>query len=162
MEDSSIKDVGWTDLRDLLKIDKVGRPTTPVGQEGLFVFCKENYHVSMQALNHAIKKNPEMRFLRATGCHKLRELHYVGLTYSLGMGFEDLIDKLGKRCILEELALGWGLSLQPLEKLAPAFSRLKAISVGLGAEVDHRLLCLIPEICPLLESVVLRFQDLNN
>ncbi|KAG0492064.1 hypothetical protein HPP92_005462 [Vanilla planifolia] len=118
--------------------------------------------VSMQALNHAIKKNPEMRFLRATGCHKLRELDYDGLTYSLGMGLEDLIDKLGKRCILEELALGWGLSLQPLEKLAPALSRLKAISVGLGAEVDHCLLCLIPEICPLLESVVLRFQVISD
>ncbi|PKA62385.1 BTB/POZ domain-containing protein FBL11 [Apostasia shenzhenica] len=118
--------------------------------------------VSMEALHYVMKRNPNIRCLRATGC---RNLHYYGRDVSIctrGVGIENFLDLLSKRCNLEELALGWGFISPPLEKLKPAFSKLKAISLGIGAVMDQDLLRLIPKTCPLLESVVLRFQVISD
>ncbi|XP_020680076.1 BTB/POZ domain-containing protein FBL11 isoform X2 [Dendrobium catenatum] len=114
--------------------------------------------VSMQSLNYVIKRNPEMRSLRGTGCSKLHHGGDQNLAYTHRTEFQDFLDELGKRCMLEELALGWGFSSIGLERLQPAFRNLRILYVGLGAEMDHHLLCLVPKICPLLESLVLRFQ----
>ncbi|PKU84509.1 BTB/POZ domain-containing protein FBL11 [Dendrobium catenatum] len=102
--------------------------------------------------------NPEMRSLRGTGCSKLHHGGDQNLAYTHRTEFQDFLDELGKRCMLEELALGWGFSSIGLERLQPAFRNLRILYVGLGAEMDHHLLCLVPKICPLLESLVLRFQ----
>lgn len=71
---------------------------------------------------------------------------------------EDIFCELGKKFALEEIAIGWGLSSSQLEMIKPSITKLRALTLGLGASIDNHALCAIPGICPLLESVILNFQ----
>lgn len=59
--------------------------------------------------------------------------------------------------MLEEIALGWGFSYSSLEALKPAISSMRKITVGLGGSLGEDSLGRLPNICPMLESIVLYF-----
>ncbi|KAJ6831516.1 BTB/POZ domain-containing protein FBL11 isoform X1 [Iris pallida] len=118
--------------------------------------------ISAQALTYIIKRNPLLRYVSATSCRNLQKHESNGLASIGGSSSEDLFSELGKNYILEEVALGWGFSSLELEKLKPAIGKLRAITMGLGASLDHHTLSVLPELCPLLESVVLNFQVISD
>ena len=114
--------------------------------------------VSTQALTYIIKRNPHMRCLKATCYRNLHKFNCSSTSSTSSSTCEDLFCELGKRRDLEEVAFGWGFSSFQLEVLKPAISKLKAITVGLGASPDNHTLYVIPEVCPQLESIILIFQ----
>ncbi|XP_020245630.1 BTB/POZ domain-containing protein FBL11 isoform X2 [Asparagus officinalis] len=118
--------------------------------------------VSSQALTHIIKMNPRMRCLKATCCRNLYQFKDKSMPDISSSTSEDLFRELGKTCILEEVALGWGFSSFQLEMLKPSISKLRAITLGLGASLDNQTLSVIPEVCPQLESVILNFQVISD
>lgn len=118
--------------------------------------------VSTQALTFIIKRNPHMRCLKATSCRNLQKFNCNSMPNASNSTYEDLFCELGKKCVLEEVAFGWGFSLFQLEMLKPAINSLKAITMGLGASLDNQTLSVIPEVCPQLESVILIFQVISD
>lgn len=99
-----------------------------------------------------------MRCLKATCCRNLHPFKDKSMPDTSSSTREDLFCELGKTCILEEVAFGWGFSSFQLEMLKPSISKLRAITLGLGASLDNQTLSVIPEVCPQLESVILIFQ----
>ncbi|VVB02306.1 unnamed protein product [Arabis nemorensis] len=120
-----------------------------------------NTTISRMALTRVITNNPDLKSLKARGCKNLLQLHVDGRSDNFFSG-QDLFNCLGKGSRLEELEIGWGFSYFSLEPLRPAVSFLRAISVGLGASLGEDALKLLPSACPLLESVVLYFQEISD
>ncbi|CAN8316642.1 unnamed protein product [Cochlearia groenlandica] len=117
-----------------------------------------NTTISNTALARVISKNHNLKSLKARGCKNLLQLQIDGRTDS----FSPLFNCLRKTTRLEELEIGWGFSYFSLETLRPAIAFLRAISVGLGASLGDDALKLLPSACPLLESVVLCFQEISD
>lgn len=132
--------------------------TVLTGVKSLIFFLLAIIQVSTQALTFIIKRNPHMRCLKATSCRNLRKINCNCMPNASSSHCEDLLCVLGKKCVLEEVAFGWGFSLFQLKMLKPAIRNLKAITMGLGASVDNQILGVIPEVCPQLGSVILIFQ----
>ena len=103
-----------------------------------------------------VKRNPSIKLLRASGCvnfHNSKSISSMSMTLK---SCEDLLfNELNNNCLLEDVAFGWGFTSSSLFKLKKAFSGVKFLSFGLGASVD---ISLLPDICPFLETLVLRFQ----
>ncbi|XP_008788422.2 BTB/POZ domain-containing protein FBL11 isoform X2 [Phoenix dactylifera] len=118
--------------------------------------------VSMQALTSVVRQNPGVRILKATGCRNLHQPNCDGLMLTGGASFEDLLHELSKSCIMEELAFGWGFSCLTMKELEPAMRKLRGITLGIGASPGHYVLCALPKMCPLLESVILIFQVISD
>ncbi|OVA03610.1 Leucine-rich repeat [Macleaya cordata] len=127
--------------------------------------------ISGAALAHIIRRNPGLKLLKARGCRNFcyqesnleaSALPYKVLSYSGCPEGDELHVELGSNCILEEVAFGWGFSCFSLENLGAAIRSLKAITVGLGASFGEYGLKLLPNFCPLLESVVLNFQAISD
>ncbi|KAJ4980106.1 hypothetical protein NE237_010886 [Protea cynaroides] len=127
--------------------------------------------VSGASLVHIIRRNPSLRLFKAKGCRNLchcgsrqeeGELTSEVLPYHGCSSGEDLYFELGRRCMLEEVAFGWGFSPFSLKYLGLAIKSLRAITAGLGASFGHHSLTLLPETCPMLESVVLYFQVISD
>lgn len=118
--------------------------------------------VSMKALTSVIRRNPGVRILKATGCRNLHQLNSGDCMLTGGASFEDLLRELSKGCIVEEMALGWGFSSLPMEELELTMRKLRGITLGIGASPGHHVLCALPKMSPLLESVILVFQVISD
>ncbi|CAL9770597.1 unnamed protein product [Musa acuminata subsp. burmannicoides] len=117
--------------------------------------------VSMQALTSVVRRNTGIRCLKATGCTKLNRPDTYDLASAVTANHKGYLFELSQHCILEEVAFGWGFSILSVEELVP-LSRLRCITIGLGASPGHHVLCLLPKMCPLLESVILIFQVISD
>ncbi|KAH7671420.1 RNI-like protein [Dioscorea alata] len=114
--------------------------------------------VSMQALAFIMRRNSNVKCLKATGCKNLHQ-HGSSRTHGVEESHHELLAELGRIPALEEVALGWGFSTMSLDKLETAIGKLRAISLGLGVSLDHNSLSVLPRISPLLERVILTFQQ---
>ncbi|KAK9075026.1 hypothetical protein SSX86_003345 [Deinandra increscens subsp. villosa] len=121
----------------------------------LEVLDVSNTKVSAAAVAHVIGRNPRLKCVKARGCKNL--LQQGSRTESKNLYFE-----LGKLCKFDEISVGWGFSYLSLEDLKPAISLLKAIEVGLGGSLGHDGLKWLTVTCPLLESIVLYFQEISD
>ncbi|KAJ9181420.1 hypothetical protein P3X46_009553 [Hevea brasiliensis] len=123
-----------------------------------------NTMVSGAALSHVVNGNPALKCLNARGCKNLihQGSNASGVELSSSYSCRDLYAVLGKKCKLEEIALGWGFDWFSLVALRPAIMSLRAISVGLGGSLGEDALRLLPTTCPMLESIVLCFQVISN
>lgn len=121
------------------------------------------FQVSGAALSLVVRTNPGLKCLNARGCKNLfpPENTKKEAKFSSSYSCEELYIQLGKTCILEEIALGWGFSYFSLQDLKPAILSLRAMTVGLGGSLPEDALRLLPTTCPLLESLVLYFQVPN-
>ncbi|KAJ8479048.1 hypothetical protein OPV22_022775 [Ensete ventricosum] len=117
--------------------------------------------VSMQALTSVVRRNPGIRCLKATGCTKLNRHDKNDLASAVTANYKGYLFELSQHCILEEVAFGWGFSILSVEELVP-LSRLRCITICLGASPGHHVLCMLPKMCPLLESVILFFQVISD
>lgn len=115
----------------------------------------------MQALAFIMRRNSNVKCLKATGCQNLHQ-HGSSWTHGAAKSHHVLSAELGRIPALEEVALGWGFSTTSLDKLETAIGKLRAISLGLGASLDHDSLSVLPRICPLLERVILTFQVIHD
>ncbi|XP_058088680.1 LOW QUALITY PROTEIN: BTB/POZ domain-containing protein FBL11 [Magnolia sinica] len=180
---SGCKNVDQTSLLHLMShvymLKSLSLKKTSLVDDALFVFpCSslENLDVSETmvsgtALAHIIRRNPGLKFLNARGCRNLHccenELNrdtfpHEVLPFSGRCEGEELYHELSRTCILKEIEFGWGFSPLSLEVLRPAIRTLKSITVGLGASLGESALAMLPEICPLLEMVVLNFQVISD
>jgi hypothetical protein len=116
------------------------------------------------ALARVISRNPNLKTLKARGCKNLLQLEVDGRTdnFSPLVSGQEVFKCLSKGSGLEELEIGWGFSYFSFESLRPAASFLRVISVGLGASLGEDVLKLLPSTCPLLESIVLHFQEISD
>ncbi|XP_010505180.1 PREDICTED: BTB/POZ domain-containing protein FBL11-like isoform X7 [Camelina sativa] len=123
-----------------------------------------NTTISWMALVRVISRNPNLKSLKARGCKNLLQLQGDGRAdYSFPLfSAHEVFKSLSKGSGLEELEIGWGFSYFSLESLRPAVSFLRAISVGLGASLGEDALKLLSSACPLLESIVLYFQEISD
>lgn len=122
----------------------------------LFIY---KIQVSANVLAHVVHGNPGLKQLKARGCKNL--FHQCkSPEFGFSSSSEDFYLELGKKCQLEEIALGWGFSLFSFRTLKHAITSLRAITVGLGGTLGQDALTLLPATCPLLESVILHFQVL--
>ncbi|XP_077241234.1 ubiquitin-protein ligase isoform X2 [Tasmannia lanceolata] len=152
---------------------------TPLVDNGLYNFLGSSLEsldvsetmVSVTALAHIIKQNPGLKVLKARGCRNFchsesdfekSKSNHKDLLHSGGSDGEELYDELCRTCILKEMEFGWGFSPFSLDKLRPSIRTLKALIVGLGASLGHHALTILPEICPLLETLVLNFQVISD
>ncbi|KAJ0259689.1 BTB/POZ domain-containing protein FBL11 [Hirschfeldia incana] len=108
-----------------------------------------NTTISSVILTRVISKNYNLKSLKARGCKNLIQS-------------ETVFNCLGKGHGLKETEIGWGFTYFSLVSLRPAVSSLRAISVGLGASLGEDGLKLLPSTCPLLESIVLYFQEISD
>lgn len=108
-----------------------------------------NTTISSGVLTGVISKNHNLKSLKARGCKNLVQS-------------ETLFNCLSKGHGLKELEIGWGFTYFSLVSLRPSVSSLRAISVGLGASLGEDGLKLLPSACPLLESIVLYFQEISD
>jgi len=72
--------------------------------------------------------------------------------------YGDILHETKITCYLEDVEMGWGFCPILIEDLVPSYSKVRKMTVGLGTTLAESLLHALPEICPLLESLVLRFQ----
>uniref|UniRef100_A0A1J3CW77 BTB/POZ domain-containing protein FBL11 n=1 Tax=Noccaea caerulescens TaxID=107243 RepID=A0A1J3CW77_NOCCA len=120
-----------------------------------------NTTISSMALARVISKNHNLKSLKAKGCKNLLQSQ-IDDDLSPLLSCQEVLNCLSKGNGLEELEIGWGFSYFSLEPLRPAVSCLRAISVGLGASLGEDALKLLPLACPLLESIVLYFQEISD
>nr|XP_010940313.1 BTB/POZ domain-containing protein FBL11 [Elaeis guineensis] len=118
--------------------------------------------VSMKALTSVVRQNPGVRILKATGCRNLHQPNCDDWMLTGGASFEDLLCELSKSCVMEEMAFGWGFSCLTMKELEPAVRKLRGVTLGMGASPGHYVLCELPKMCPLLESVILIFQVISD
>ncbi|XP_073007356.1 BTB/POZ domain-containing protein FBL11 isoform X2 [Typha latifolia] len=118
--------------------------------------------VSILALSSLLRRNPDLRCLKATGCKNLHQITSDEVTLTSGGRSKNFLHGLSKSCNLEDVAFGWGFSYVQMEELVPAFAKVKEITIGLGASLGHHVLHALPMICPLIESVVLTFQVISD
>ncbi|KAG8648659.1 hypothetical protein MANES_08G022900v8 [Manihot esculenta] len=123
-----------------------------------------NTMVSGDALAYIVNGNPALKCLNARGCKNLihQGSNTSGTELSSSYSCRDLYTVLGKKCMLEEIAFGWGFSWLSLLALRPAIMSLRAISVGLGGSLGEDALRLLPTTCPMLESLILCFQVISD
>ncbi|KAF3337341.1 BTB/POZ domain-containing protein FBL11 isoform X3 [Carex littledalei] len=110
--------------------------------------------VSMVGLRPLIRRNHNLRCLKATGCTNLHQ------ELTTNSAFSPLLCELIDNCThLEEVAFGWGFSLfSVLIEEMLVFSTVRELTLGLGASPGLQFLHCLPILCPLIESLVLRFQ----
>lgn len=110
--------------------------------------------MSMVGLRPLIRRNHNLRCLKATGCTNLHQ------ELTTNSSFSPLLCELIDNCThLEEVAFGWGFSLfSVLIEEMLVFSTVRELTLGLGASPGLQFLHCLPILCPLIESLVLRFQ----
>ncbi|KAF6166049.1 hypothetical protein GIB67_012946 [Kingdonia uniflora] len=117
--------------------------------------------VSSTALAHIIRRNPGLKLLNLSGCRNMCHLESLESYSGCSKGGKLFFD-IGRTCILEDAAFGWGFSSFSLEDMEPAIKSLRSITLSLGASLSQYALTLLPRISPLLESVVLNFQVISD
>ncbi|GJX35690.1 BTB/POZ domain-containing protein FBL11 isoform X1 [Tanacetum coccineum] len=126
----------------------------------LEVLDVSNTKVSAGAVAHVISRNSGLKCLKARGCHNL--LQQESRNGGGNFPSKNLYSELGKCCRLNEISVGWGFSYLFLEAFEASISLLNTIEVGLGGSLGQDGLKLLPEVCPLLESVALYFQVISD
>ncbi|XP_042941632.1 BTB/POZ domain-containing protein FBL11 isoform X3 [Carya illinoinensis] len=123
-----------------------------------------NTMVSGAALAQIVHGNPGLKHLRARGCRNMlqQETNTSEGEFSSLYKCKELYFELGKKCKLEEVALGWGFSCFSFEALQPAIKSLKSITVGLGGSLGEDVLQRLSATCPMLESLILHFQVISD
>ncbi|KAM1196846.1 hypothetical protein ACFX2I_008519 [Malus domestica] len=123
-----------------------------------------NTVVSKAALAHLISGNPGVKCLKARGCRNLsqQESEAQKRAFSSSYSCRELHNEIGRTCVLEEIALGWGFSYSSLKALKPAVTSLRKITVGLGGSLGEDGLRKLPTISPMLESIILYFQVISD
>ncbi|KAL0344768.1 UNVERIFIED_CONTAM: BTB/POZ domain-containing protein FBL11 [Sesamum radiatum] len=121
--------------------------------------------VSVPALAHVIRRNPDLKSLKIRGCRHLLQQESETKERKLCIPSftpQDFYSELGKSCKLEEFEVGWGFSFFSLAALKPAITTLRSLVVGLGGSLGHDGLKLLPTICPMLEILILYFQVISD
>ncbi|KAH7516529.1 hypothetical protein FEM48_Zijuj10G0144700 [Ziziphus jujuba var. spinosa] len=148
-------------LRDTCVVDRALYSFTGSSLEMLDV---SNTMVTGVVLAYIVCKNPALTCLRVRDCRNLSqqgrntERGEISSAYS----YRDLEVGLSKTCRLEEISFGWGFSYFSIKALKPAITSLRAIAVGLGASLGEDILIQLPSTCPILESIVLYFQEISD
>jgi hypothetical protein len=108
----------------------------------------------MVGLRHLIRRNHNLRCLKATGCTNLHQ------ELTSNSSFSPLLHELIDNCThLEEVAFGWGFSLfSVLVEEMLIFNIVRDLTLGLGASPGLQFLHRLPILCPSIESLVIRFQ----
>ncbi|KAL5728812.1 hypothetical protein ACHQM5_001852 [Ranunculus cassubicifolius] len=106
--------------------------------------------VSRAALAQIIGRNSGLKRIKLRGCKYLCHNEGNALSYVFS------------KCKLEDVEFGWGFSSPSIENLGPAIRSLRYLTLGLGASLSEQELILLPTLCPLLESVILKFQVLSD
>lgn len=117
--------------------------------------------VSGDALARVVSRNTGLKLIKLRGCRNLCHLEDTveGSAHSYGRSKrESFYVEIGATCKLENVEFGWGLSPSSLDGLGTAMRSLRHLTLGLGASLSEDRLMLLPSMCPLLESVVLKFQ----
>ncbi|XP_034226541.1 BTB/POZ domain-containing protein FBL11 isoform X2 [Prunus dulcis] len=123
-----------------------------------------NTMVSNAAVAYLVGGNPGLKCLKARGCRNLsqQESDPQKREFSFSYSCRELHNEIGRTCMLEEIALGWGFSYSSLEALKPAITSLRKITVGLGGLLGEDGLRKLPTICPMLELIILYFQVISD
>ncbi|XP_024188680.1 BTB/POZ domain-containing protein FBL11 isoform X2 [Rosa chinensis] len=134
------------------------------GGSSLEMLDVSSTRVSQAALAHLVGRNPGLKCLKLRGCRNLsqQECDTQNGEFSSAYSCRELHNTIGRTLMLEDIALGWGFSYFSLEALKPAISSLRKITVGLGGSLGEDTLGRLPNICPMLESIVLYFQVLSD
>ncbi|KAM0854319.1 hypothetical protein ACQ4PT_050505 [Festuca glaucescens] len=117
--------------------------------------------VSMVSLAPIIRRSSNLSCLKTTGCRNLLAEH--GEVQSVnGNKYGGFLQEITSTCCLEDVELGWAFSPVRIDDLIPSFSKVRNMTVGLGTTIPENILHALPEICPFLESLVLRFQVISD
>jgi hypothetical protein len=111
----------------------------------------------MVSLAPIIRRSSNLCCLKTTGCRNLLSEH--GEVQSVnGNKYGSFLQEITSTCCLEDVELGWAFCPVRIDDLIPSFSKVRKMTVGLGTTIPENILHALPEICPFLESLVLRFQ----
>ncbi|XP_065857051.1 BTB/POZ domain-containing protein FBL11-like isoform X2 [Euphorbia lathyris] len=166
------KGVDENSLRDLLSktqtLKRLCLRGTHLIDDALYSFSSSSLEfldisqtmISGDALAHIVNLNPALKCLNTKDCKNLSQ--HGSNNSGLADSHRELFSELGKKCKLEKIVLGWGISWLSLEALKPAITSLREIQIGLGGSLNEDALRLLPTTCPMLESVVLYFQMLSD
>ncbi|XP_047059594.1 BTB/POZ domain-containing protein FBL11-like [Lolium rigidum] len=117
--------------------------------------------VSMVSLAPIIRRSSNLCCLKTTGCRNLLSEH--GEVQSVnGNKYGSFLQEITSTCCLEDVELGWAFCPVRIDDLIPSFSKVRKMTVGLGTTIPENILHALPEICPFLESLVLRFQVISD
>ncbi|KAK3163120.1 hypothetical protein QOZ80_1BG0097930 [Eleusine coracana subsp. coracana] len=114
--------------------------------------------VSMVSLASVIRRNSNLKCLKTAGCPRLLFKH----DEVEPMSDRSFLHEIKNTCYLEDVEMGWGFCPVLVEDLIPSFSKVRKMTVGLGTTLADSVLDALPEICPFLESLVLRFQVISD
>ncbi|GJM91777.1 hypothetical protein PR202_ga08187 [Eleusine coracana subsp. coracana] len=117
--------------------------------------------VSMVSLASVIRRNSNLKCLKTAGCPRLLFKHDEVEPMS-DRSYGDFLHEIKNTCYLEDVEMGWGFCPILVEDLTPSFSKVRKMTVGLGTTLADNVLHALPEICPFLESLVLRFQVISD
>ncbi|EMS61585.1 hypothetical protein TRIUR3_08581 [Triticum urartu] len=79
-----------------------------------------------------------------------------------GNKYGRFLQEITSTCYLEDVEMGWAFCPVRVDDLIPSFSKVRRMTVGLGTTLPENILHALPEICPFLESLVLRFQVISD
>ncbi|KAL6853979.1 hypothetical protein ACP4OV_020008 [Aristida adscensionis] len=117
--------------------------------------------VSMVSLVPVIRRNSNLKCLKTAGCRSL-PFEHNRLEPISGNRYGDLLQEISSTCCLEDVEMGWGFRAIQNEDIIPSFSKVRKMTVGLGTTLPENILHSLPEICPFLDSLVLRFQVISD
>uniref|UniRef100_A0ACD5XA18 Uncharacterized protein n=1 Tax=Avena sativa TaxID=4498 RepID=A0ACD5XA18_AVESA len=117
--------------------------------------------VSMVSLAPIIRRNSNLSCLKTAGCRNL--LFEQGEVQSVsGNTYGGFLQEITSTCCLEDVEMGWAFCPIRTEDLIPSFCKVRRMTVGLGTTLPENILHALPDICPFLESLVLRFQVISD
>ncbi|KAF7026412.1 hypothetical protein CFC21_038519 [Triticum aestivum] len=117
--------------------------------------------VSMVSFAPVIRRNSNLSCLKTAGCRNL--LFEQGEVQSTsGNKYGRFLQEITSTCYLEDVEMGWAFCPVRVDDLIPSFSKVRRMTVGLGTTLPENILHALPEICPFLESLVLRFQVISD
>ncbi|TVU37011.1 hypothetical protein EJB05_18974 [Eragrostis curvula] len=117
--------------------------------------------VSMVSLAPVIRRNSYLNCLKTAGCPSLLFEHNEVEPMS-DSNYRDFVQEIKSICYLEDVEMGWGFCPILIEDLVPSFSRVRKMTIGLGTTLAESVLHSLPDICPFLEFLILRFQVMSD
>jgi len=127
----------------------------------ILFFLSIDSQISMVSLAPVIRRNCKLNCLKTAGCRSLL-LECDNVENISGNKYGDFLQEVGTTCCLEDVEMGWGFCPIQIEDLAPSFSKVRKMTIGLGTALAENVMCALPMICPFLESLILRFQVCPN
>ncbi|CAM0885363.1 unnamed protein product [Alopecurus aequalis] len=117
--------------------------------------------VSMVSLAPVLRRNSNLSCLKTAGCRNLLFEHGEVQSVS-GNKYGGFLQEITSTCCLEDVEMGWAFRPIRIDDLIPSFNKIRRITVGLGTTLPENILHSLPKICPLLDSLVLRFQVISD